>query len=366
MKKAAFISLFIVLFFASVVGGQWTVANAQGTIPPAIIPVTGAPIITAGLGHSCMTVGNGQVVCWGLNTSGQDGNGTFINQLIPVYVKDLSGVVDLTSGSLFTCARTADGIVWCWGDNTYGQLGNGTTLKSNIPIKVSGLPGKVTNFTGGQDFTCAQLETKDVYCWGKNDLGQLNDGTSTNRLSPIKSNLIKVQTNISGGQSTLLGESYGDVAQWNAMKEAGVANLDLSMAISANRWAPGGCALTANGSVECWGGDLKSAGIDKAPLAVLVTSGMAHGCSINSDLTVSCWGDNLYGELGDGTKVTNSSAVKVIDLTDVTNLAAGAKHNCVLFGDGIAKCWGSNEFGQLGNNSTTDSSIPVFVFPPVQ
>ncbi len=365
MKKAVFISLFMVLFLASLAGGQWSVANAQGSIPPAFIPVTGLPIITAGLGHSCMTYGN-QVICWGLNSSGQDGNGTFVDQHIPVFVKDLTGVVDLTSGSLFTCALTGDGLIYCWGDNTYGQLGNGTTVNSNVPVLVKDLPGKAISFTGGLDFTCAQLENLDVYCWGKNDTGQLNDGTTTNRSTPVKSKLEKVQTNISGGQTVLLGESYGDVAQWKAMQEAGVSNLDLSMSISANRWGAGGCAVTADGVVECWTGDLKSAAVNQAPTAVLVATAMEHGCALNANSTVSCWGDNQYGELGNGNNVSNSSAVSVKDLADAYDLAAGRKHNCALLGDGIAKCWGSNEFGQLGNNSTTDSSIPVLVLPPVQ
>lgn len=290
----------------------------------------------------------------------------FIRLPTGVFVKNLSGVVDLTSGSLFTCALTGDGLIWCWGDNTYGQLGNGTTVNSNVPVMVKDLPGKPVSFTGGFGFACAQLENQGVYCWGKDDFGQLNDGTTTNQLTPVRSIFGKVQTNISGGQTSLLGESYGDVAQWNAMIETGVTNLDLSMSISANRWDPGGCAVTADGKVECWSGDLKSAGIDNAPLSVLVSTGMAHGCSITSDLTVSCWGDNQWGELGNGTQAPYSGAVKVNDLTAVNNLVSGAKHNCVLLGDGIAKCWGSNEFGQLGNNSTTDSSIPVLVILPVQ
>lgn len=370
MKKLAFISLFLLLLLSSLMGGQWSIANAQGTIPNpvGIIPVTGAStIITAGLGHTCMSDETGRVLCWGLNSSGQVGDGTFTNKLIPVYVKYLTGVVDLTAGSLHNCALTKDGKIWCWGDNSYGQLGNGSSDNSNIPIMVKDLSGKVTHLTGGEFFTCAQLESKEVFCWGKNDVGQLNGGTSKNSLTPGKANLNKVQTNISGGQATLLGESYGDVAQWNDMEGIEVIDLALSMSISANRFAPGGCAVTSDGVVECWSSDLMSTGIDKAPLALLVGTGMDHGCAIDIDFSVFCWGENSYGELGNGTLVSNSQAKIVSDLSGVSALGVGAHHSCVLLGDGSgAKCWGSNNYGQLGNNSTTDSSIPVLVYPPAQ
>jgi alpha-tubulin suppressor-like RCC1 family protein len=371
MKKVVVISLFMVLLFSSLFSGQWSVANAQGTVPVratgGIIPITGSPIIVAGLGHTCVTTDGSRVLCWGFNSSGQDGDGTFTNQLVPVYVKDLSGVVALTAGSLHTCALTNAGEVWCWGDNTFGQLGDGTTENRNVPVMVKDLPGKVISFTGGEDFTCAQLENKEIFCWGKNDTGQLNDGTTTNHLLPVISKLELIQNEISGGQTTLLGEAAGDVAQWNELKSAEVSNLSTSLSISANRFAPGGCAVTVSGEVQCWGGDLKSAAVEKASSTLLVGTGMEHSCAVNTDLTVSCWGDNQYGELGNGTKVANSIAVNVKNLSDVGNLAVGAHHGCVLMGDGnTVKCWGWNTYGQLGDKSTIDSSVPVLVHLPTK
>jgi len=331
------------------------------------IPITGTRIIVAGLGHTCMTEASGTVVCWGLNASGQDGEGTFTNQLVPAFVKNLSGVVDLTAGSLHTCALRGEGDVWCWGDNTYGQLGDGTTVNRNTPILVKGLPGKVISFTGGQDFTCAKVESGEVYCWGRNDAGQLNDGTSTNRFTPVKSNLEKELTAMSGGQTVLVGESTGKVDEWSETKPAKVNDISLSLGISGNRFAPGGCAVTANGVVNCWGQDLNSVPIDRATSAIEVAAGMTHNCSVNIDSTVSCWGSNSYGELGDGTNNPNPAAVRVKDLAEVGDLAVGAHHSCVLMSDGYsAQCWGWNTYGQLGNNSTGDSSLPVRVYPPVR
>jgi hypothetical protein len=100
------------------------VIPVTGAAPqPLVIPVTGAGrIIVAGLGHTCMTYGGG-VVCWGLNSSGQLGDGKTANQLVPVYVKNvtgegkLTGVVNLTAGSIHTCALTTKNEVYCWGAN---------------------------------------------------------------------------------------------------------------------------------------------------------------------------------------------------------------------------------------------------------
>ena len=332
------------------------------------IPVTGASrIIAAGLDHTCMTVGT-EVVCWGLNDSGQLGNGDFVTQLVPNYVLNLDNVSKLTAGSLYTCALTDDGKVWCWGENSSGQLGNGTTRNSNVPVLVKGLPDVVTEFTAGNDFTCAKLANTEIWCWGNNKLGQLNDGTTTNRSTPVKAQVSGDQNLISGGQDTLVSDSTaGEVGTWKNKRTELVSNIVLPQAISANRFAPGGCASTLAGTVTCWKTDLVSKQIDGITAALLVNTGLNHSCSINEDLTVSCWGANPYGELGNGTTQNSETALSVPKLSGVQDLALGEHHTCVLAGDGLsALCWGENSMGQLGNNSIINSSSPVLVSAPVR
>ncbi len=332
----------------------------------ALIPVTGGTLIVSGLGHSCMTYSNGQVICWGLNASGQLGDGTTANKTEAVYVKDLSGVLNLTAGSKHTCALTTGGDIWCWGENSSGQLGNGSTTNSNVPVKVAGLPAKVLSITAGEEFTCAQLMNQEVWCWGKNNLGQLNDGTTTNQTSPVKSKLTAMLAQISGGQGTLLGSDVlGTVNEWVKAQAAAVKELANSLSISANRWGDTGCAVAADGSIKCWGSDLVSAAVAGAVPAIEVGAGLDHNCSINSNESVSCWGSNGSGQLGDGTNKDSSSATLVKNLELARALAVGAHHTCVLAGPAnTPMCWGENTFGQLGNSSTANSNLPVLVVLP--
>jgi alpha-tubulin suppressor-like RCC1 family protein len=99
--------------------------------------------------------------------------------------KEVSGAGD------HTCARTENGSVYCWGDNSFGQGGvDPTTLAMTaVPQKVNGLPGGAVEVTVGNEHSCAQLISGDVYCWGHNDLGELGD----NAAEPASFTPIKVQ-----------------------------------------------------------------------------------------------------------------------------------------------------------------------------
>ena len=331
-----------------------------------LIPVTGGTLISAGLGHTCMTYADGKVVCWGLNDSGQLGDGTNINRLSPVIVEGVPAVLNLTTGSKHTCVLTVDGEIWCWGENSSGQLGNGKTVNSSVPVKVNGLPDKVVAITAGENFTCAALVNQEVWCWGENDKGQLNDGGNLNQSKPVKTKLTSMFAQISGGQELLLGgDVLGSVNNWANVVSTPINEVANALSISANRWGLSGCAVTFEGTVKCWGDNLVSTAVANAPKALEVGAGLDHDCAINEDASVSCWGSNGSGQLGNGTLVDSDSATLVKNLSLVHALAVGAHNTCILTGSAnTAMCWGENEFGQLGNNSTTDSNLPVYVVMP--
>lgn len=105
----------------------------------------------------------------------------------------LSGktVIQMAAAGHTTCAIASDNLPYCWGYNQYGQVGNNSLSDTWVPAAVSvsgssGLTGKtVYSITVGERHACAAASDNRTYCWGLNDLRQLNDGTTTNRSIPV-------------------------------------------------------------------------------------------------------------------------------------------------------------------------------------
>ena len=138
----------------------------------------------------------GKVYTWGRNVSGQLGNGTNENSNVPICISDIEGnalngknIVELQS-STTVIAIDSEGKVYTWGVNYSGQLGNGTYYDSNEPICISDIPGNVLNgkniveIQSGNTIIALDSEGK-VYTWGVNGDGQLGNGTNENSNVPI-------------------------------------------------------------------------------------------------------------------------------------------------------------------------------------
>lgn len=168
--------------------------DGSTTHAPAPVDVSGftsgLSSIDAGGQTTCAVTDAGGAKCWGLNNSGQVGDGSHFDRLTPVDVSGLtSGVAAVSVGYYHACALTTGGGVKCWGDNGSGQLGDGTNVASSTPVDVEGLTSGVTAIATGLnddhlDHTCA-LAGGGVKCWGDNTYGQLGDGTTTSRSEPV-------------------------------------------------------------------------------------------------------------------------------------------------------------------------------------
>ena len=151
--------------------------------------------LTGGGGHSIAITADGSYWAWGRNDRGQLGDGTIDSQLSPFRI-DLFGSevkISAVSGGFFhTMALLSDDTVWAWGNNDSGQLGDGSTDNIFKPFQVTGLSGVRTVAAGGgrNEFgpgghSLAVLEDGTLRAWGLNDAGQLGDGTTQNRTSPV-------------------------------------------------------------------------------------------------------------------------------------------------------------------------------------
>ncbi len=190
--------------------------------------------IAAGGLHNCGLVAlpsagghaEGTALCWGFNDQGQlgtgntttifpDTTGPFSTRLV------LGGLVfdSITAGYKHTCALTSAGAAHCWGDNSHGQLGDGTTTRRLSPVPVSGGTTFIA-LSAGVHHTCGIATTGEAYCWGRNTPsavqessgGQLGDGTTVSKSLPTLVNGTFLFQSISAGEVTTCGVTTGSVA----------------------------------------------------------------------------------------------------------------------------------------------------------
>lgn len=153
--------------------------------------------------------------------------------------------------------------------------------------------------------------------------------------------------------------------------------LDLNCETGVTQLGNGGvfheCITNSSGQIKCWGrntagelGYFPAGGHSTAATVInysltspkMVRGGVSHTCALLADGTVQCWGGNTKGQLGNGTTSTagGTSAVAVSGLSGVTQLASGGNFNCAVLNTGGIKCWGENSFGQLGIGGTVSAS----------
>ena len=321
--------------------GMW----ADTRVPVDVRQLTsGVAAISAGGSHTCALTAAGGAKCWGDGRDGALGDSGILTSKLPVDVTGLTGgVAAISAGDAHTCALTTSGGAKCWGDNSEGQLGNGTTTSSSTPVDVTGLTSGVAAISAGEVDTCALTTAGGVKCWGYNRYGQLGDGTTTSRSTPV--------------------DVVGLTAGVSAISTVGLHT----------------CALTDTGGAKCWGhndsGELGDGTTTDSVIPVDVTGlssgvsaisdGYDHTCALVTAGDLMCWGNNDLGQLGDGT--THSSATPVtISRTKgkLASVSAGYGHTCGVTVSGLVRCWGGNNSGQLGVGTTANSLLPADVFGP--
>ncbi len=322
---------------------------AESTAATALAP-SAHSMVSGGI-HTCVLTAAGGVKCWGYNGYGELGDGTKTDRSTPEDVPGLtSGVTAVAAAGQSTCVVTTSGGVKCWGSNYYGELGDGTTTQRLSPVAVVGLTDVVA-IAAAYYHTCALTSTGGVKCWGLNSSGQLGDGTTSLRLTPVD-----VTGLASGVTAIATGDDDSQIEQT--------------------------CALTAAGGMKCWGANAdgevgdgttndRSTPVDVTGLTSGVSGISAGGrvsCAVTTATGAKCWGLNAHGQLGDGTTTNALTPVDVSGLTSgvsTVSVSQGSNelsHACASTTAGAVKCWGYNASGQVGNaNPGPDVLTPADV-----
>ena len=185
------------------VNGLLGTGDAIPTLSPVLVRTGGTPMegkkivqISAGGAHSMALDSEGNIYAWGWGGEGQLGNGENNNSNVPILVKKegtgLEGktIKKVMAGGMFSMVLTSDGSLYSWGKNNYGQIGDGTTNNYNlaVAVKTEGTPmaGKtVVDFSISNEHTVALTSDGQIYAWGRNESGQLGDGTNTASTLPV-------------------------------------------------------------------------------------------------------------------------------------------------------------------------------------
>ena len=229
--------------------------------------------------------------------------------------------------------------IWGWGQSNFGQLGEGLTANRSSPVQTISGGTNWTAISVGYRHSAAIKTDGTLWTWGSNGNGNLGDNTVINRNSPVQT--------ISGGTNwAYVATGYGCAA------------------------------IKTDGTLWTWGqnnfGQLgDNTTIDKSsPVQTVsggtnwskISSGAQHILSLKTDNTLWTWGYNNYGQLGDNTVINRSSPVQTIAGTTTwaklpvttPDAASGAIKN-----DGTLWLWGRGNLGQLGDNTITHRSSPV-------
>jgi alpha-tubulin suppressor-like RCC1 family protein len=265
--------------------------NAANQVDPALVaaiapatPATWAPAsvhVAAGVSHTC-AADVASTWCWGSNadsqlTSAAAGPG-------PIMFAN-PGYQALAAGGSHNCAILSDDTLSCWGSNSHGQQAQDpATVTTVIDPTVIALVADVEALALGRQHTCV-LSMGVVSCFGRNDLGQLGDGSGAQQFAPVA-----VALPMEAGAITAIA--------------AGTHHT---------------CAIDDAAALWCWGSNdngqlmLEPDGmgndlytfvpvpIDVGDGVLAVTAGQTHTCVLTDEASILCWGTNASGQIGDGT-----------------------------------------------------------------
>jgi alpha-tubulin suppressor-like RCC1 family protein len=331
-------------------------ANSVESTPVLVRTARRFSTVSAGGSHACGLVraGGGEAWCWGKGTNGQLGDGRARDSDIPVQVAG-SGTglqfAAISAGDSHTCGVLAvSGAVYCWGAYATGRLGIAVTADQTIPAHIPGSGAGAWQFSqvsAGQQNTCGVTKSFAIWCWGAGWGWALGNGPSTaDVFSPVQvagtGTLPLLFSQVSTGAGSNCAVTVGTGARriycWGDNAQGKLGNT-----ATTRTWSPVQAMSTAD--------------------FVLVSVAFNLACATDGSGRAHCWGSGQYGEMGNGTLVGNVTPGPVGGLTTLGfhTISVGTVHACgSVAGDGTY-CWGYGAYGALGDGTNISRSVPVRV-----
>ncbi|MFA6867165.1 MAG: hypothetical protein WCR54_06570, partial [Clostridia bacterium] len=354
--------------------------------------------ICCGTDHSMAISESGKLYVWGSNSSEKLGIEEISDYNKPQLLKIDMTVKEIACGTSHSMAITMDGDIYAWGDNSYGQLGdsNIASLSTYIPQKINLIGKKFSKISCGNYHSLALSDSGEVYAWGKNDLGQIGNGSTENGIlenvsTPFQIDIINVDFNLitCGSSNSFAVSANGDLYAWgkNDIGQSGDCTLSnnltpkqITAVVEISYIAAGAnytVVIDSNNNLYTWGnnadGKLGNGNTVNSLLPLLIKvemDGMFNkiACGNNHSMALSdagylyTWGANNYGQLGNGYIVDALEPQRII-VQDVIfkEIACGNGHSLALSSTGELYTWGHNNYGQLGDGTSDDCYTPKHI-----
>ena len=328
--------------------------------------------------HSIALDKDGNLWVWGSNEHGQLGDGTTTNRTSPTKIETGITFAQLSAGDLHSAGLDNEGKLWTWGYNGEGQLGDGTTNDKMTPQKImedktfkkviaSGYStfaidnndeiwhcGEDYGKNYGQIYTPQKLDFKIEYIlisgnshylfldnqkrlfgWGDNSVGQLVDGTTTERTNPIQIKPEKQFKQVSTGYGfSLVIDNEGKIWSWGKNNDGQLGNGTKSYKTTPEQ-------------------------IKIETKFTQISAGEFHSLAIDNDGNLWSWGYNNCGQLGDGTTETKTNPIKITEGTKFEKVYARYYSSLAIDINGNLWSWGNNGNGELGDGTTIKRLTPT-------
>ena len=245
-----------------------------------------------------------------------------------------AGTHAIAAGEYYTLALKTDGSLLAWGGNFGGQLGDGTTVDKLSPVRI-GIASNWAEVAAGGRHTVARKTDGSLWAWGLNHNGPLGDGTTGHQFSPVR---------------------IGTDNDWAAIAAGFYHTVALKTDGSLWAWGYNGEGQLGDGTTER---QLSPVRIGTDNDWVEIAAGGSYTVARKADGSLWAWGNNFSGQLGDGTVERKLSPVRIGTGNDWGQIDAGGGHTVARKTDGSLWAWGYNFQGQLGDGTADQKLTPV-------